>query len=364
MIISTNNDEASNRRTPAVTVVIPAYDAARYIGEALDSVKAQTVSDYEVIVVNDGSNDRDELERVLHSHPLSIIYLSQENRGVSAARNAAIEIGKGAFYAQLDADDQWTPDYLEVQLRILSDNPNVAVVYPNATIIGDGSHAGLEFMKISPSEGDVNFETLVRQKCVVMTSVTARMNVIREAGMFDESLRSCEDFDLWLRIVKNGGRIIYHRRPLVRYRRHRSSLSSDRIWMTRNLLAVFGKSARTLNLTDAEFRILNDQINSNRATLYLFEGKRALSAGEVSAALVHFKKANQHLRRPKLAMVIFFLRHLPRLVTWTFATRERLLISQPAHQLAGFDHPRATAAAKSISATDDISHKSQSCDST
>src|SRR5829696_8011365 len=102
MIISSNSN-------PAVTVVIPAYNAARYIGQALDSIKAQTVSDYEVIVVNDGSDDREELERVLHSHPLSIVYLSQENRGVSAARNAAIRVARGKFYAQLDADDQWTP---------------------------------------------------------------------------------------------------------------------------------------------------------------------------------------------------------------------------------------------------------------
>ena len=84
-------------------------------------------------------------------------------------------------------------------------------------------------MKLSPSEGEVNFESLVRQQCVVMTCVTARMSAIRDAGMFDESIRSCEDFDLWLRIVQKGGRIIYHRRALVLYRRHEGSLSSDRV---------------------------------------------------------------------------------------------------------------------------------------
>ena len=139
MIISVNNETDSHRKTPAVTVVIPAYNSAHYIGQALDSVKGQTVSDYEVIVVNDGSNDREELEKVLRSHPLSIIYLSQENRGVSSARNAAIKVGRGKFYAQLDADDQWQPDYLEVQLAILNENPEVAMVYPNATIIGDAA---------------------------------------------------------------------------------------------------------------------------------------------------------------------------------------------------------------------------------
>jgi glycosyltransferase involved in cell wall biosynthesis len=332
--------EGQSDKTPAVTVVIPVYNSAHYIAQALDSLKAQTFTDYEVIVVNDGSEDREELERILKSHPLPVIYVSQEKKGVSAARNAAINIARGEFYAQLDADDQWTPDYLDVQLGILTDNPDVAVVYPNATIVRDGSDATLEFMKISPSEGDVNFESLVRQKCVVMTCVTARMSAIRGAGMFDESLRSCEDFDLWLRIVRNGGRIVYHQRPLVLYRRHEGSLSSDRVWMTRHLLAVFEKCAATFELTAGEREILDEQIASNRANLHLFEGKHQLSAGRMSAALVSLEKANEHLRTPKLRLVIFLLRHAPRLVGLAFSLRERLLAKHANHQLSGIDQPR------------------------
>jgi len=348
MIITANSDEGSNRRDPTVTVVIPAYNSARYIRQALDSVNAQTICDYEVIVVNDGSDDREELERTLHAHPLSIIYLSQENKGVSAARNAAIRIARGKFYSQLDADDQWTPDYLEVQLGILEDNPDVALVYPNATIIGDDSDAELEFMKISPSEGEVSFESLVKQKCTVMTCVTARMSAIREAGMFDESLRSCEDFDLWLRIVKNGGLITYHRRPLALYRRHPGSLSSDRVWMTRHLLKVFEKCARTLKLSPGDIEILNEQIISNRARLHLFEGKRALVTGGANAALVHFQEANEHLQNPKLKLVIVLLRHLPRVVIWVFTGRERWQSSQADHELTGIDQPRETSATETV----------------
>src|SRR6185503_9345816 len=337
MIISANTE-----KTPAVTVVIPAYNASRYIGQALDSIKVQTFTDYDVIVVNDGSADREELERILDAHPLPIVYLSQENGGVSAARNAAIKVARGEFYAQLDSDDQWTPDYLEVQLGILKDNPDLALVYPNATIIGDASTEEIEFMEKNPSEGDVTFETLVQQKCTVMTSVTARMKAIRDAGAFDESIRSCEDFDLWLRIVKNGGRIVYHRRPLVLYRRHEGSLSSDRVWMTRNLLAVFEKTAATFNLTPAENEVLNRQLTSTRAMLRLFEGKRALTTGGAHTALLHFEEANEHLRSPKLSLVIVLLRHVPRLVVWVFTGRERFLARHPSHQLAGIDQPRET----------------------
>jgi glycosyltransferase involved in cell wall biosynthesis len=343
--------------TPAVTVVIPSYNNALYIGQTLDSIEAQTCSDYEVIVVNDGSEDRAELERVLESHPLEIIYISQENKGVSAARNAAIRVARGEFYAQLDADDQWTPDYLEVQLGILRDNPDVALVYPNARIIGDGAPVELEFMKVSPSEGDVTFESLVRQQCTVLTCVTARMSAIRGAGMFDEGLRSCEDFDLWLRIVKHGGKIIYHRRILALYRRHQGSLSSDRVWMLRHLLAVFEKWAqtnRTLDgLTPAERAVVDEQITVNRSELRLHEGKRALSAGGASAALVCFQKANQDMHRPKLALVIFLLRHVPRLVVWTFAARQRWLQDDAQHELSGTDYAWATSS-ETQAGTDNI----------
>lgn len=329
------------RKTPVVSVVVPTYNSARYIRQALDSLQAQTFSDYEVIVVNDGSDDRDELEDILRAHPLPIVYLSQENKGVSAARNAAIRIAKGEFYAQLDADDQWLPDYLEVQLKVLVDNPDVALVYPNATIIGDDSDAQLEFMKVSPSQGEVNFDSLVRQQCTVMTCVTARLSAIKDAGMFDESLSSCEDFDLWLRVAKNG-RVTYHRRVLALYRRHQGSLSSDRVWMLRNLLTVFEKCARTFELTPAEKRSLNNEIVQNRAMLRLLEGKRALSGGGASAALLHFEEANEHLHSRKLVLVIFLLRHLPRLVVWSYVARERFLHKQPDHKITGIDEPRVT----------------------
>ena len=326
-------------QNPAVTVVIPAYNSAHYIPQTLDSIKAQTFSDYEVIVVNDGSDDRVELERALESHALPIIYLSQENKGVSAARNAAIKIARGEFYAQIDADDQWLPNYLEVQLGILKGHPDVTLVYPNATIIGDESEPGLEFMEMSPSDGEVNFESLVRQRCVVMTSVTARMSAIRKAGMFDEDLRGCEDFDLWLRLAKNGGRIVYHRQPLALYRRHAGSLSSDRVWMMHYLLAVFEKCARTLSLTRAERKALDEQISWNRSLLHVFEGKRALTGSSAEIALADFQRANQHLRSTKLKLAILLLRYMPRLGVRVLSARERFLAKQADAELTGFDQP-------------------------
>jgi hypothetical protein len=116
--------------------------------------------------------------------------------------------------------------------------------------------------------------------------------------------------------------------------------------MTRNLVGVFEKCAATLQLTPAEKEILNKEIKDQRAMLNLFEGKHALNAGQTSAALTRFEKANEHLHRPKLSAVIFLLRHAPALVRWTFAAREHLLAKQPDHQLTGIDKPRTPSSAE------------------
>lgn len=325
---------------PAVSIVIAAYNATAYISETLDSVLGQTFTDYEVIVVNDGSSDSTELERILESHALPVVYLSQQNKGVSAARNAAIKVAKGKFYAQLDADDQWEPEYLAGQVGFLTEHPDVALVYPNATIFGDSSNDGLEYMKLCPSEGEVSFESLIEERCIVLTCVTARMDVIRSVGMFDETIRSCEDFDLWLRIVKSGNRISYHRQLLARYRRHVGSLSSDRVWMTTNLLAVMEKTAKRSDLTTSERESLTRQFRNNQTMLRLFQGKHALALGDAKTALGRFEEANANLRSGKLSLTIWLLRLWPSVAVWAFTARERLLARREAHHLAGIDVPR------------------------
>jgi hypothetical protein len=118
--------------------------------------------------------------------------------------------------------------------------------------------------------------------------------------------------------------------------------------MTRHLLKVFEKCSRTLKLTPSDIEILNEQIISNRASLHLFEGKRALTTGGANAALVHFQEANEHLRSPKLKLVIVLLRHMPRAVIWVFTERERWQSSQADNELTGIDQPRETSSSETV----------------
>ena len=309
---------------PTVSVIVPAYNTAPYIAETLASVLAQTYTDYEIIVVNDGSPDTPALEVALAPFRDRIHYIAQENRGLSAARNVGIAAARGELVALLDSDDVWEPDYLEYQLKVLREE-GFAVVYPNATNFGDPMRAGRKFMDAHPSSGPVTIESLVSQRCNVMVSVLARRDVLVAAGLFDETLRSSEDFDMWLRVVNGGWTIGYHRRSLVGSRLRRGSLSANAISMCQHIVRVLDKAARELTLTAAERALIADRRAYFTAMLRMNEGKRAFFAGDHKAALHALTEANAYLRRRKISIAILLLRIMPGLLLRAYDMRDRLV---------------------------------------
>jgi glycosyltransferase involved in cell wall biosynthesis len=318
--METTGDEA-----PAVSVIMPAYRSAAYIAEALESVFAQTFEDFEVIVVNDGSPDTAELERALEPYRARIVYLKQENRGVSGARNTAIRAARASLVAMLDPDDLWEPDYLAVQVAAMRDDPTLELLYPNALIFGDAAQAGKTYMEVNPSDGEVTFERLLTQQCTIVNYVIARRDAIVDAGWFDETLSRSEDFDLWLRILCRGGRIAYHRRVLARYRRHAGSLSSDPVLMARDIVRVLDKAGRVLELDAAQRELLNAARARFHATLRLQEGKRAFMRGDARAALEGLGEANRFFRSRKLSLAIRLLRLAPGLLLRVYDLRDRFV---------------------------------------
>ena len=319
-------DARAATQSPEVSVIIPTYNTTQFISEALDSVLAQTFKDYEIIVINDGSPDTDELERVLEPYREHIVYLKQENRGVSAARNAGIRAARGALIAQLDPDDLWEPDFLAFQVEAMRSDPTLDVLYPNALIFGDAPETGRELMDVCTSVGEVTFESLVTQRCVVHTICIVRRETLMRAGMYDESLRCSEDFDLWLRIVKQGGRISYHRRVLARHRRRRGSHTSNPVWLHRNVIKVLDKAEQTMNLTHAERETLERERLHYRAKLRFYEGKKAFFEGDAQAAIDGLAEANAFFRSRKTALVLWLLRFAPRSLMKAYSLRDRFVM--------------------------------------
>src|SRR5882724_4897435 len=118
--------------SPRISVIIPAYKTAHLIAGCLDSVMAQTFQDFEAIVVNDGSPDTPELEKVLQPYMDRIVYIKQENKRCAGARNTAIRQARGEYLAFLDSDDTWYPDHLASQMKQFADDPSLDLVYCDA----------------------------------------------------------------------------------------------------------------------------------------------------------------------------------------------------------------------------------------
>jgi len=317
-------DSDSSRKTHLVSVVIPAYRAAHSIAATLDSVLAQTFHDYEIIVVNDGSPDSEELENVLVPYTGRITYFRQQNQGPAGARNTGILAARGKYVALLDSDDIWEPEHLAAQLTVLENDPSIDMVYADARIFGDVPEQGRTVMELCPSEGEVTFQSLVMRRCTVHICVSlVRRQTFLHVGLFDPAFRGTEDIDMWLRIVKHGGRIAYQRRVLGRYRRQAGSLSANQARMIEGFLAVLAKAERDPGLTAAERSAIARQCSLERANLALEKGKHAFLAGDTDAAISQLTQANAHRKSARLAMVLLMLRVAPRFLKAVYHWRGR-----------------------------------------
>jgi glycosyltransferase involved in cell wall biosynthesis len=314
-------DSESQASPPIVSVIIPAYNVAPYISETLDSVFAQTFAGYEVIVVNDGSPDTEDLEQALAPYLDRIVYLTQENRGAGAARNNGLMAARGEFVAFLDADDLWLPDYLSEQLAFIRSR-NYDLVYADALLFGQSPLAGRTFMQIAPSNGKVTFQSLINGQCNVITSgVLARKRLILEVGLFDEQLRNSQDFELWVRLVRHGARASYQRKVLLRYRYHENSLSGDALNQIKRELRVLGKIESSYDLTPAEREEVSQAIATTGTNLELENGKLHLAKGEFAEARESFMKVDAARRSLKLRGALLLLRIAPRLLQRAYVRR-------------------------------------------
>jgi glycosyltransferase involved in cell wall biosynthesis len=181
----------------AISTIIPTYNRSSKVIRAISSVLYQTFTDYEIIVVDDGSND-DTLDRLA---PLSryIRYLCHsKNLGVSAARNTGIKASRSPFIAFLDSDDYWLPEKLSMQMDFFRHHPEAVACQTEEIWIRKGIRVNPRKKHVKPS-GDI-FESSLKLCLVSPSSVMVRRSLCDELGLFDEDLPACEDYDLWLRI--------------------------------------------------------------------------------------------------------------------------------------------------------------------
>ena len=300
--------------SPTVSVITPAYNAAKYIGEALDSVLNQTFRSHELIVINDGSPDTDELERELQKYPATIRYIKQENRGAAAARNAGLRSARGEYAAFLDADDRWLPDFLEKQLAFLRSS-NADLVFSDARLIGDSPLAGRTFMELDPPKSAVTPESLLAVEVAVLTSaVLARKQPIFEVGLFDETIKRGHDFELWFRLAKSGTRFAYQPRVLAEHRIVESGLSGDALSQLCRTLSVLEVVKAKGTLTPSEDAALKLSMKRTLGVLALENGKEKLRDRDFAGALKCFQEAGTYQQSWKLRLVSLGVKVAPEAV--------------------------------------------------
>jgi glycosyltransferase involved in cell wall biosynthesis len=208
---------------PAVSVLIPTFNYGRFLGGAIASVLAQTFRDFEVIVIDDASDDDtgEVIQRFLTEPRLR--YYRTSHLGPSGARNLGLRYARAPLVAFLDADDLWLPRKLERQLKLLRANPEVGVVYTRRLVI-DPDGRQLEYQQPPLYRGHVLNE-IFHRNFVCFSSSLVRRPVFDQVGYFDQELGLAVDFDFWLRAAARY-RFDYVDEPLVKYRTGHANLSS------------------------------------------------------------------------------------------------------------------------------------------
>jgi glycosyltransferase involved in cell wall biosynthesis len=308
---------------PVISVVVPAYNAEKTIKNTIQSVQQQTFNDFEIIVIDNGSIDN--TKKVLYSieDPRLKVLSYSRNIRVCGARNSGMYHSTGEFIAFLDADDLWTPDKLELQLKALKQHPEAGVSY-SWTCFMDVNEKGepLSFYPTSQSyfQGNVYKHLLIQNFIHNGSNTLIRKQVIDAVGEFDTSLIACEDWDYWLRIAAHSNFVVIPKYQIL-YRRAPGTLSSNIDKVQAGSQMVIEKAYRA---APPEFQSLKNQtfasLHHYYAELYLrhttdIYGTNQAGKNLWNTVYLHPKNLfNYHIQR---SIVKFILRKTfpPRLAT-------------------------------------------------
>ena len=285
---------APSARAPRVAVIVPAYGVAHLLGEALDSLRAQSFSEWECVVVDDGARDDVAGAVAPYLNDPRIRFLSTDNRGVSAARNRAVAATSAPCVALLDGDDLYRPDYLARTVAALEDDPEARLATVNARIFGAVPHERL-CVERRQGSGDGATGTLgdvLDRSFKVYIGTTFRRADFDRVGGFDESMTHAEDFDLWVRLLLDGGHARYVDAVLGEYRVRPGSASASGARMIHGNLRVYDKALAHLG-EGPEAGIVHRMIAENHAELAFEEAAAQVAEGDVARGLPALRAARR-----------------------------------------------------------------------
>lgn len=239
-----------------ISVVIPTFNRARFLKKTIDSALNQTIKNYEIIIVDDGSSDN--TKQIVESYGDKIKYIYQKNAGPSAARNTGIKHAKGTYIAFLDSDDEFLPRKLELQMKYLKAHPECRFLYSYYfNVDKKGNILKLREPKECRSKNELRFLLLTRRFTIRTSTVLVHRDVFDDSGYFNTNYSYSQDWDMWLRIIKNcEGHCL--KIPLVKYRLHDSNRSSSSIKIYhpeiyRNTMKLYGWNGKKLKKLNKKY---------------------------------------------------------------------------------------------------------------
>lgn len=262
-------------RPPTFSAIIPAYQAAEFIGDAIDSLLAQTLPPTEIIVCDDGSTD--DLANALVPYRDTITLLSKQNGGEASAKNTAARSASGEFVAILDADDVYFPKRLEALAELSVRRPDLDILTADCLVVADGRVVRRCY------DGGYEFEVRDQRRGILERNFMGpgHMAVRRESllaiGGFDENFRWATDWDCWIRMIFAGSRAGLVDEPLAEYRVRKSSLASNRLRQFESYVAVLEKTIGRSDLSPNERAVLERSLDDQRRRVVLRKAKDALT---------------------------------------------------------------------------------------
>jgi glycosyltransferase involved in cell wall biosynthesis len=207
-----------------ISVIIPTYNHAQYLGEAIESVLAQDYPDKEVIVVDDGSTDC--THDVTARYHGKITCIEQPNGGCAVARNAGLNVATGEYIAFLDSDDSLLPGSLLVRAQYLDNHPEVGMVCGDVIEMYNGRDQRLKSLRINPPKKPENFRWETVEYCATTSSAMVRQTCFAAAGYFESTLRQGQDWHMWVRLALHTN-MVYLPIPIAFYKIHDSNVTLD-----------------------------------------------------------------------------------------------------------------------------------------
>jgi glycosyltransferase involved in cell wall biosynthesis len=297
---------------------MPAYNVEPYVRGAIRSALAQTYTNFEVIVVDDGSRDGTaDAVREASKEDARVRLVQQPNRGLAGARNTALRAARGEYFALLDSDDLWEPQVLAEQMAVLEARPDVDIVTGNGWYLEGPRHGEVARPSPDPRPEPCLASIIGDERAVFIMSVVRR-RVYTSIGAFDEEMRSNEDYDFWLRAAVAGFTFARNDRPLGHYRVRADSLSASDVRMLRGILHVYRKLRPLIAHRPAEMAILERQISRFETELLAAEARLAIEIADFEAAREHLGAL--HARRGGAALGLARL-----LARWSPKTLKRVL---------------------------------------